>query len=355
MARADTSRSDYCASRHLLSNLDDAAELRRNPLACEYFPNAGGARRRDAMTDRLSLDRIRDDVRFALARGSEFVRDGTRVALGRMHAALLRCDIDDQPLPAVAAELGLSERQLRRERRAAHHAFARAFRDTLAAAAPPRATVCDVAAVRLAEAVELHELGQGALAQDAFASVAASAPTPERRIEALCLAAEAAFDALRHDVAVEHLNASRRLLVRHAGELDEDAVRAAEAHVEFIGWMLRWQSGFSAGLATQPPLALAPGEVFSDSQGRLALVVRASAAYATQRYEVGDYDRGRAFVQRAVDVARRLHGPRTKEILALKIADARLRRNVVSRNRGRRCPTRPRAHDARGAFRTDRQ
>ena len=325
MPRADPMRSDYCASRHLLRNLDDVAELRRNPLTRPYFSStAGSPRLRDAAADRRALGRIRDDVRASLARCGDFALDRSHVALGRMHAVLLRCEIDDRPAPQVAAEIALSERQLRRERRTAHEAFARAFREALDGERGPRAAVCDVATIRLAEAVELHELGQGALAQAALASVAANAPAPERRIEALCLAAEAAFDALRHDVAAAHLDAARILMVRHARDLDEDAARAADAHVDFIGWMLRWQNGFSTGLATQPPLAAVPGEGRTQSQRHLALVVRAGAAYAAQRYEVGDYDQGRAAVRRAADVAQRLQGPRTKEHLALKIAAARL-------------------------------
>ena len=178
MPRADPTRSDYCASRHLLRNLDDAAELRRNPLVRPYFSSDDDEPHRRAAGAALrALDAIRDDVRRALARCSEFARGGTHVALGRMHAALLRCDIDDAPLPTVAAELGLSERQLRRERRAAHAAFAGAFRSVRGAARAP-ATACDVVTVRLAEAVELHELGQGAVAQSELASIACGADSP---------------------------------------------------------------------------------------------------------------------------------------------------------------------------------
>ena len=115
MPRADPTRSDYCASRHLLRNLENAAELRRNPLVREYFAGgAGGAsQRRDAAADRGALEQIRSDVRTSLARCSDHVGRCTHVALGRIHGALLRCDVDHQPLTAVAAELGLSERQLR--------------------------------------------------------------------------------------------------------------------------------------------------------------------------------------------------------------------------------------------------
>jgi hypothetical protein len=322
MPRADPTRSDYCASKHLLRNLDDANELRRNPLVQGYF---AAPHRRDAAADGAALERVRDDVRASLARCGEHVRGCAHETLGRMHAALLRCDVEDRPAPAVAAELGLSERQLRRERRVAHDAFSRAFRATIRERAPAPATVCDLAAVRIAEAVELHELGQGVLAQSVFASIAANAPAPERRIEALCLAAEAEFDALRHDAAAAHLDAARKLTARYAGALSDDALRAADEHVDFIAWSLRWQTTACAGLATQPPLALAAaGDDRARDEPRRALLARALAAYATQRWEVGDGERGRSVEQRALRLVPALHRGRTKERLAVMMAGAHL-------------------------------
>jgi hypothetical protein len=326
MPRADPTLSDYCASRHLLRNLDDAAELSRNPLVRDYFPSVETAHRRPRRNppgERAALDRIRDDVRAALANLSTHARDGMHVALGRMHAVLLRCEIDDSPPLEVAAEIGLSERQLRRERRAAHDAFVRAFRG-VDRAVPGAATVCDVATVRLAEAVELHELGHGSVSQSAFRSIAAAAPAG-RRIEARCLAAEAEFDALRHAEAAAHLDEARTMIVRHARELDDEAARAADEHVDFVAWLLRWQTAASAGLGTQPPLVLAPaGDDRARSEPRRALFVRAAAAYASQRWEVGDGARGCGAVRRGLAVTPTLHPARTKEQLALMTAEAQM-------------------------------
>ncbi|HEY0382847.1 MAG TPA: hypothetical protein VGC72_11685 [Candidatus Elarobacter sp.] len=326
MPRADPTRSDYCASRHLLRNLDAAAELRRNPLVRDYFPfmqPAQRAPRRNLPGDHAALGRICDDVRAALAGLSEHAGDAMHVNLGRMHAVLLRCEIDDSPPFEVAAEIGLSERQLRRERRAAHEAFVQAFRG-LDRALPATATVCDVATVRLAEAVELHELGHGFVAQSAFRSIAAAAPAG-RRIEALCLAAEAEFDALRHAEAAAHLDAARTVMVRQARELDDDGARAADEHVDFVAWLLRWQTAASAGLGTQPPLVLMPcGDDRARSESRRALFVRAAAAYASQRWEVGDGKRGCGAVRRGLAVLPTLHPARTKEQLALMTADAQM-------------------------------
>ncbi|MEA2718147.1 MAG: hypothetical protein QOJ39_11, partial [Candidatus Eremiobacteraeota bacterium] len=143
MPRADPTRSDYCASRHLLRNLDDAAELRRNPLVRACF--APAAARRDASANGRALERVRGLVHASLVRCRERPHTGrAHGGLGRMHAALLRCEIDKQPLAVVAAELGLSDRQVRRERRAAHDAFLDAF-DDVACDAPSSAVVRDTA------------------------------------------------------------------------------------------------------------------------------------------------------------------------------------------------------------------
>jgi len=220
--------------------------------------------------------------------------------------------------------MGLSERQLRRERAAAHAAFARAFR-ALNRSVPVPATVCDVATVRLAEAVELHELGFGALAQSTFASIAAGAPAVARRIEALCLAAEAEFDALRTVAAAAHLADARGIISRNARELDDESARTADEHVDFIAWLLRWQTAVSAGLATQPPLVLIPvGDDRAQNESRRALFVRAASAYTSQRWEVGDGKRGRSAVRRALEVMPTLCPTRTKERLALLAAEAQM-------------------------------
>ena len=324
MPRADPTRSYYCASRHLLRNLDNAAELKRNPLVREYFPDTRtGARRRDATADRLVVERICDDVRTALARCSAFALDRKRM-LGRLHAVLLRCEIDDRPAAAVAAELGLSERQLRRERRSAHDAFTRAF-SALPCGPRVPATVCNVATVRLAETVELHEIGQSALAQTAFASIATKASSAPLQVEALLLAAEAELDALKHGEAAANLENARTILNRRIGDFDDDAARAADEHLDFIAWLLRWHTAVSAGLATQPPLVLAPAhDDRAGSEARRAVFVRAAAAYAMQRWEVGDGRCGQRAVSRAWTVMPTLHVTRTKERLALMMADAQL-------------------------------
>jgi hypothetical protein len=328
MPRADPTRSAYCASRHLLRNLDDAAELRRNPLVRACF--APAAARHDAGENGRALAAVRGLVHASLVRCRERPHTGrAHGGLGRMHAALLRCEIDKQPLAVVAAELGLSDRQVRRERRAAHDAFLDAFGGVACDAppgAPASAFVRDTAALRLAEASQLHELGQSALAISSCEAIAASAPDPLRRIEALCLAAEIDLDGARHGAAAARIADANAVLALRAPDLDETPrVHAAEL-VDLVTWSLRRHTGVSAGLATPPPLAVAQADAPNGEhdEARRALLVRALAAYAAQRWEIGDVARIRDAVRRAQQLLPSLDASRAKERLAVMFADAQL-------------------------------
>ncbi|HYW55093.1 MAG TPA: hypothetical protein VE826_14065, partial [Dongiaceae bacterium] len=322
MPRADPTRSSYCASRHLLRNLDDPAELRRNPLvrAC-FAPPAG---RPDAESAG-ALDRVRGLVHASLTRCRERAPAGRfRTGVARMHAALLRCEIDKQPLSVVAAEMGLSDRQVRRERRAAHDAFLRAFRRS-ASDAPPAASVDDTAALRLIEAAELHELGQSALATSACETLAASAPRLERRIEALCLAAEIELDAARYAAASVRIAEANAMLTQRTGEMRKAPRATAAQRIDLIAWSLRCATGAAGGLATPPPLALCEARVEHEpDEERRALLVRALCAHAQQRCSAGDAARAEDSVARAHELAASLDRARTKERLAVLLAGARL-------------------------------
>jgi hypothetical protein len=323
LPRADPARSPYCASRHLLRNLDDARALRRNPLARSFFESAGATNRADRDAERRALERVRAAVQLTLARWRERASSRGHVALGRMHAVLLRCDLDNASPVVVAAELGLSERQLRRERRAAHEEFLRAF-----ASAPdtsPPACVSDVAALRLAQAVELHECGQSALALAACTAIAAAAPQPERRIEALCLAAEAELDAARFGATSDRIADANAILALHRDTAGAISPSAAEEQIDYVAWSLRRHTGTSGGFAMPPPLVVARADAACEAdEGRRALLVRALAAYAMQRWEVGDVEHGLAAVRRATAVLGTLDTSRTKERLAVMFADVML-------------------------------
>jgi hypothetical protein len=326
MPRAKPSLSGYCASRHLLRNLDDARELRRNPLAAGYFCTPARSRRRTPEDDRRTLDLLRGLVRDAL--GALYADapaecDGAR--LGRMHAALLRCEIDRQPPERVAGELGLSDRQLRRERSAAHEAFLRAFRRAAEADREPAAACADIAELRLAEAVELHAIGKSRLGLAVFASIADAAPHVATRLEALCLAAEAELDAGRLDEMRCLVEQAKALFALHGTTLSDLERSLFGDHIEFLEWALRWQLGIGAGVAMRAPSIVSEATASHDySERRRALRVRALAAFASQRWDVGDVRQGHAALHIARCLLPSLRVSRVTEIIAIVHVEARL-------------------------------
>jgi hypothetical protein len=328
MPRAKPSRSGQSASRHLLRNLDDARELRRNPLVAGYFATSPRSRRRTPDEDCAALEWIRGLVHEALAAlyakaDPAADRDGTR--LGRMHAALLRCEIDRQAPELVAAELGLSDRQLRRERAAAHDAFLDAFHHAAAAGRPPAIVCADLAQLRLAEAVQLHCIGQSRLGLSVFASIAGTAPRISTRLESVCLATEAQLDAGRIYEAEALVAEANAIYALHGPAMDEAERDAFEEHIEFLEWAVRWQLGDNAGVAMRPPSIVAqPSAGNAIDEERRALRVRALAAYAGQRWEVGDVPIGLDAVRVAERLLPSIGASRIKERLAVMQVDAQL-------------------------------
>lgn len=322
MPRANPRLSDYCAARHLLRNLARPAQLRRNPLSSGFFKYGPRSRRRDAAADQRALDRLHGIVHSSLSRCGDYAAGLPHIDLGRIHAVLLRCEVEQQPLSVVAGQLGLSDRQLRRDRSVALRVFASTFRAVVSETQQP-ITTTDVSALRLAQAKELHAVGKSALALAAVTSISKDSPRCERRIEALCLAAEIHVEALQHSVASSCLADARAIRRAVESSLDDAAATVTEEELDFCEWLLRWRTGISSGLASSPPgvLALERRVEHSPNEKRRALFVRAAATYGLQRWEVGDR-RGRNTVLRALEALQSLGDTRDKERLALLDADA---------------------------------
>ena len=98
MPYADPTRSAYCAARHLLRRLDDAAALRRNPpIAPRDAAVAGEDLVRKA---RALVDRALTAMDAAPGAAGRHRR--------RQAAILLRCDVLREPRAAVARDMGIS-------------------------------------------------------------------------------------------------------------------------------------------------------------------------------------------------------------------------------------------------------
>src|ERR1700722_8851087 len=178
MPRSDPMRSDYCAGRHLLRHLGDARALRRNPLAQRWIAPRTG--------DPDALASVGGAVRRALAAmdGEVPVR---RWRTARHTVILLRMDVGAEAADAVATDLGLSQRQLRRERRLAHDRFLEAFRSLEPGAARVSERTADL---QIDHASRLADSGEATSALAILEDVARRAAESTARCRALVRAAD---------------------------------------------------------------------------------------------------------------------------------------------------------------------
>ena len=133
-------RTDLDAVRHLLRNLDDAPELRRNSLVAHLFGFT-----LDPETDCLVVAGIRRTL------------EGLLPHLNSRHRTILeQCDLLGRPHKAVASELGLERRQFYRERRRLRQ---RVGEWLATAGADPAATCLDRSWMELAHLHALRNAG----------------------------------------------------------------------------------------------------------------------------------------------------------------------------------------------------
>lgn len=275
MARCDPARSDYCASRHLLRHLENARELRRNPLAF------AGSERRDGDIAQRVTERAWRALRSLEAQSRlEDVRQGARHA-----AILLRVDVERHRPGVVASDLGLSMRQFYRERAAAHARFVRAYR----AVSPGRAEPNERTAERLlVRAGGLADSGETASARAIFEDVASRAGAP-LRCDALVRLAEADAAAHRFSDGYARLRQAGVLLAGTSIDLQRrDGLRDAAAAVALS---LRW---FERG-----PHALAASDRGDGWGGRSTLVLAAAAVRAGESLRASHLLRGAGVAEAA--------------------------------------------------------
>ncbi|HYL26228.1 MAG TPA: hypothetical protein VEW74_00265 [Candidatus Nitrosotalea sp.] len=192
MARANPARSAYAATRHLLRNLHNSRELRRNPLVrAEFAGRTAG-----------------EALRAIATRVDSALRE---VGSARQVAILLRVDTERHDARSVAADLALSMRQFYRERRHAHAAFHAGY---LAAARAPASVESDFPARLLSRATSLADSGETASARAILADVLASGLDAATACDALLRLATTEAWLHRFDEARAHLDECSALLAR---------------------------------------------------------------------------------------------------------------------------------------------
>jgi tetratricopeptide (TPR) repeat protein len=195
------------AQRLLFRSLTDPRLLRTNPLLTRFLPR----RAESARDDEQAVEAARTAVRALAERFREVDRRrGQREQGERRYLAVVRCDLGCEPVASVAADLGVSLRQFRRERKAARERIARALladHQHQAATAAPDAIVLD-----LAIASRLWDTGMFEAALDILRGVPRESHALPHRINALTTIAELLVDRDMPSEAASALQSARTIL-----------------------------------------------------------------------------------------------------------------------------------------------
>lgn len=267
MARSDPTRSDYCASRHLLRHLRQPRELSRNPLAHDAFATAGSG---------TALGTIAARVCSALR-----TMDGPQPSAHtwqrvRHTAILLRVDVQRHDPVSVATDLGLSSRQFHRERGIAHERFLDAYRSAISAR--PTSSSQNLPRQLVERAASLADSGEVASAIPLLEDVASSAD-PSDRCAALIHLGEIDAWSHRFDRARRRAHDARALLA--AIPFTNDRYDELADGLAALDLLARW---FTLG-----PVAVGRTKAAEDldsKRGPRETVVRAAAAL--RKGEAGD-------------------------------------------------------------------
>jgi hypothetical protein len=296
MPRSNPARSDYCATRHLLRNLGDSAALRRNPLVSN-IPESEDAR---------AMASVSSAVSRALS-AMDAATTAERWRTVRHTAILLRIDVARESHAVVANDLGLSERQLRRERRVAHRRFLAALQEGAGSPALVRERTADV---QIALAERLADSGEPRSALAILDDIAVRAPDPAARCRALMRSADVETDLHRLGAASRRLHDAAGLM--HAAIVPQDKQHGLAREHRVSALQVAW---FEAG-----PSAIVPeAQRVQEPDDARMWMLRACAAL-----RAGDGRRARLLSQRAREALRPVDGDGIRvdlEILDAELAD----------------------------------
>jgi len=168
---------------------------------------------------------------------------------------LLRMDLGREPVAAVARDLGLSERQLRRERHAAHARFLTSFRAVQLAASEVHERAPDV---QIDRAERLADSGEARSALAILDDVALHAADSAARCLALVRAADIETDLHRLDAAGRRLRDAQRLIAERVVPLERTKALEQEHRVGAL--QLEWFEVGPAVVATKAQRAQEPAD-----------------------------------------------------------------------------------------------
>lgn len=208
MPFADPNRSFSAAVRHLFRHIDDVAALRRNRIARSLF-ELGDA---SAPASRLAAYQAAMSARILDAGRDLYTEDLASGPPGKGHRffAILSACCAGRPVSALAAELGISQPQAYRDRRAACERVVRALL-TRPSSGSGSAVSFDPLRLALWRVDALCEQGFGARAVAECERIIAESAAYGSKALAMLTLADAALKVGDTPVAVESLRAGRAM------------------------------------------------------------------------------------------------------------------------------------------------
>lgn len=222
----------------------------------------------------------------------------------RRYQAIARCDLGGEPAKRVAADLGISIRQLRRERSYAHARIERSLRGDPTGSRIE--TFPDAADLELSLARRLSESGRADSATTILEALAVSGAPSNRRVEALAALAEIFLDRDEPAAAAEALARARLI---SAASRDETSSSGARAKLALSSAQLDRRRGDLAGALLREDAVLSSFDSDIDQDGSARPVVTAILVDRAWRAAGrGAWETALAYVHRACELLVQCHG-----------------------------------------------
>ncbi len=290
--RANPSASWQKACRHFFRHIDDARELRRNPIAEPFFAVTA---QHELDCDSRAIDAIRATILAATEKHYQLSCAAGRAEEGRRHRTIMASHIlDHAPPQRIADELHLSRSQFYRERQFVCDRVARMIKtsNTPHESVPSAVLSSDVIALSRAKVYLESCEPQRALA--ILQDLGHESTNIASRVEALCLIADHYAEELREEQAENEIRTAQTLLAQNAVSVPCATVSLCEARIDLAMARLYMRRGHrdAAEDLTREALRLIHCNAHRDHEGDERAVDGLLLA-SEQAFKIGEFQRFR--------------------------------------------------------------
>jgi len=306
MPRANPTASFDVAVRHLFRHLDDAAELRRNPLVRRYFNNQSGI---STFHQKHVLSLIRSAIDAAADRYRDAAGpDASPSTYRQLH--ILRGSMQRVAVRDIANQLGISQRQCYRERSAIYRYIADCIRHGEVRQIPPGAHISSSIGIQMDRAAQRAANGDYHQAMRSYNSLIEKGDI-RAKLEAFIKRVELELELGDLSSAETSLCEFSWLLKTFSKGLSDASVRRASVYLELFGSRLAWERGSFEEAARKLSIARSMSLAFRNDVAKdfRSLYADIALESADRAFNLGDFDATRAFVLVAKDADRTLLGP----------------------------------------------